>query len=347
MDTVKAKFKFVSEAGADGKTTIVSVKTIQLTGQSEVYVFPPNLQTNTSHVQLFNNSVVKNVVKSLRTRNKYRNVIITLTEELVAIYLDEEGNVVFHDLYLEELSTETISSGAPPTSKPSRTLAKDMVLEKFTGDNFNANSWLKVFIRECTRVGITEERYVETLRLFLDKSALEWFIIFEKNNSLINNWGVWSNSFLDTFSVQSWSEVAYALNFKYLSGSLLEFALKKRRLILETDEKMSLATQLNLIVVSLPKSIQNKLDKKGLSNAEDLMSRLKQLGHTSEKENKKTPASSFCKFCESLGFANRSHDESVCRLKKGKSNEKNNKIRMANNTEAQDIISMADEAKNS
>lgn len=80
---------------------------------------------------------------------------------------------------------------------------------------------------------------------------------------------------------------------------------------------------------------------------EDLMAALKQFGQVNEKEVKKQSTAKPCSFCESQGFANRFHDESVCRLKKGRSNAtKNEKIRVVNNTEAQNVISMAEEAKN-
>lgn len=89
----KAKFHFVSEAGYDAKSTIVKVKTIQLGNQPEIFQFPKNKQTSDQHKQLFDTNVVKNVVKSLKTRNKFRKVVITLTEDLQNIYMDEEGNV--------------------------------------------------------------------------------------------------------------------------------------------------------------------------------------------------------------------------------------------------------------
>ncbi|EFN70398.1 hypothetical protein EAG_00597, partial [Camponotus floridanus] len=99
---IKAKFYFVSEAGIDPKTTIVKVKRIQLLDQEESFLFPANKQTSDKHEQLFENPIVKNVVKSLKVRNKFRNVVLTLSKELEKIYLDTEGNVVFHDEYLEE-----------------------------------------------------------------------------------------------------------------------------------------------------------------------------------------------------------------------------------------------------
>lgn len=85
---------------------MVKVKTIQLVDQEEIFVFPKEQQTSKAHKLLFATNVVKNVVKSLNVRDKYRNVVISLTDELRKIYLDEEGNVVFHDLYLDEVQAK-------------------------------------------------------------------------------------------------------------------------------------------------------------------------------------------------------------------------------------------------
>ncbi|KAK0156700.1 hypothetical protein PV328_012421, partial [Microctonus aethiopoides] len=189
------------------------------------------------------------------------------------------------------------------------------------GENLKADTWLQLFKQECERVGITPDKYAETLRLFLEKSALDWFHSCMKNNPLENNWEIYNNSFLETFSVQSWAEITYAYDFKFLNGSLLEYALKKRNLLLEADEDMALNTQINMIVISLPKSIQNKLEKKRLTNIEDLMSKLKQIGHFNEPKKEK-PKSQInktpCPFCEKLGYTNRFHPENVCRLKNQK-----------------------------
>ncbi|KAK0075252.1 hypothetical protein PV326_011751, partial [Microctonus aethiopoides] len=176
-------------------------------------------QTSTQHGQLFENPIVKNVVKSLKVRNKFRNVVLTLSDELQKIYLDIEGNVVLYDEYLEEVTTVQESN-------------------------------------ECDRVGIVQNKYAEVLRLFLENSALDWYNVFVKQNSLLN-WEAWNNAFIDTFSAQSWIDIAYAYNFKFYNGSLLGYALKKRRLLLEVDDGMSTNTQINMIVISLPNFIQN------------------------------------------------------------------------------------------
>ena len=77
---VKAKFHFLAKA--EGKSTIVKVKTVQLVGQPDIFSFPQNNQTAAQHEQLFQVAVVKGVVKSLKIRNKFRNVIITITDRV-------------------------------------------------------------------------------------------------------------------------------------------------------------------------------------------------------------------------------------------------------------------------
>lgn len=352
---MKAKFHFISEAGADSKSTVIKVKSIQLVGQEEIFLFPHDKRTSAHHIKLFNTTTVKNVVKSLKTRNKFRNVLITLTEELQSVYLDEEGNVVLGEEYLEEATTIQVNDRNPNIiERSSRSLAKDIVLEKFNGDNFKANTWLLMFVRECNRVGIDENKYAETLRLFLEKSALDWFNVFLKENTLQNDWENWNNAFLETFSVQSWADIAYAYDYKYLNGSFLEYALRKRSLLLEVNDRITLDTQIDLIVIKLPKFIQNKIERKTIVNIEDLMSKLKHFGNLSVKSDEISNSSSLkqkqsnpCVICEKLGFKGRYHPEHKCRLKdKQISNVKNDKIKIVNNVDCEKSIANIEEAKN-
>lgn len=353
---VKAKFYFVSEAGADLKSTVIKVKRIQLLGQEESFLFPADKQTSAQHRQLFENPIVKNVVKSLKTRNKFRNIMLSLSDELQKIYLDIEGNVVFYDEYLEEFTSvqESVSNVNKETlifERKTSSLLKDMVIEKFNGENQNVNVWIRLFIQECDRVGIVQTKYAEVLRLFLEKAALDWYNVFIKQNSLLN-WEAWNNSFIDTFSAQSWLEIAYAYNFKFYQGSLLEYALKKRKLLLEVDDSMSINTQINLIVINLPTFIQNKLEKKSIVNIENLMSKLAQFGKINEIKksnvnknfsNVKVP----CSICDKLGFKDRFHLESLCYNKDKQSKKiKNENIRVTNNNEIQKVVANCEEAKN-
>lgn len=300
--------------------------------------------------------MAKGVVKSLKTRNKFRNVVISLSEELQSIYLDSEGNVVFHDFYLEEAQTTPFptTQGHPPNPlpqiKPIHSIAKDMVLEKFNGEKSNAKVWLELFISECKRLEIGEDKFAEVLRLFLEGSASEWYMNFLRVNSLTHPWEFWHNSFTDTFSQISWSDIEYAYAFKYLNGSYLNFALKKRSLLLDVDPDLTLSSQINLIMIALPPFARSKLFRKELVSMEDLMSRLRQMEHKTIKlskvDNKQDSQLERkpCGYCEKMGFKNRFHPENLCRLKM--SNSKNSKIKIANNLELQEVVSACEESKN-
>lgn len=352
---VKAKFHFVSEAGADSKSTVIKVKRIQLLGQEESFLFPIDKQTSSYHKQLFDHPIIKNVVKSLKVRNKFRNVILALSDELKKIYLDSEGNVVLYDEYLEEFNTVQESNVNRESTelfeRRTNSLVKDIVVEKFNGENLNANVWINLFVQECDRVGITQNKYAEALRLFLEKSALDWYNVFVKQNSLLN-WEAWNNAFIDTFSSQSWTDIAYAYNYKFYKGSLLEYALKKRSLLLEIDDSMSINTQINLIVICLPSFIQNKLDRKSIVNIENLMAKLKQFGKFNDSKNdniskkilnEKKP----CNICDKLGFKNRYHLESVCHNKNRQVQRlKNENIKITNNNEIQEVVASYEDSKN-
>jgi len=352
MPEVRAKFRFESVA-MDTKTTVVQVKTIQLVGETEIFQFPRERQTKTQHERLFNHSVVQRVTKSLKTRNKFRNVIITLSDELKKIYLDEEGNVVFDGYYLEEVGVDPPSSGVPTLQaqeKSIHSIAKNMVIEKFNGGNRNAKTWLHLFIQECSRLDVREERCAEVLRLFLEDPAMDWYLNFLKTNSLDQPWEYWNNSFMDTFAEISWSEIAYVYTFKYLSGPLLNFTLKKRSLLIDADPDLAVNSQINLIVTALPPFIRSKLIKKDVKTVEDLMSRLRQLEPVTNKQNKgedKIRAqinNKPCSNCEKLGFKSRFHPEKLCRMKDREfKSDRNDKIRIANNSE---ILSACEETKN-
>ncbi|OXU17890.1 hypothetical protein TSAR_006614 [Trichomalopsis sarcophagae] len=137
---IKAKFFFVSETCTDSKSTVVKVKRIQLLGQEESFLFPVDKQTSAQHKQLYENSIVKNVVKSLKVRNKFRNVVLTLSEELKNIHLDTEVNVVLYDEYLEEITTvrEPNVNREPTIASERKTssLVNDIVIEKFNAKLF-------------------------------------------------------------------------------------------------------------------------------------------------------------------------------------------------------------------
>ena len=129
-----------------------------------VYAFPPNRQSCIEHPRLIENTVIKNGIKSIVKRGQYRNLVMTLTSQMQAIYLDEQKNICFNGKYLDEIKNicfngEYLDEIKPPSinvtpvtptvleSQPRSlaSLTKDMVLDKFTGKNQNAQSWINTF----------------------------------------------------------------------------------------------------------------------------------------------------------------------------------------------------------
>jgi len=353
----KAIFHFASEA-LDAKTTVVKVKTIQLEGQDEIYQFPHDAQTSNRHENLFGHAVTKGVVKSLKTRNKFRKVKITLKEsEFLSEYMDEEGNVSFEGIYLEvvqaNIPTPTLTPSTTRSAQPEvpiNKIAKEMALNKFDGRNCNAGAWLEMFISECEKLNIGNNKYAEVLRLWLDGMALEWYSGVRKTSIVMPSWDTWNNSFIDTFDNKSWSDIAYAYEFKFLGGSFLEFALKKRGLLLDVDRDLTINSQINLIVTALPSEIRSRLVASQLKTVDALMSALSKIEpmtskHSGYPKDKQHNTDKPCSYCESLGFKNRLHPVEKCR-NKIKDKKKNENVKIVNNNDLENVICFSEEAKN-
>jgi len=56
---------------------------------------------------------------------------------------------------------------------------------------------------------------------------------------------------------KGWLPVTHAMTFKYLSGSLLDYAVRKQSLLLKIEKKMMEITLINLIAVGLPNFVRN------------------------------------------------------------------------------------------
>ncbi|GLV57225.1 hypothetical protein CBL_21023, partial [Carabus blaptoides fortunei] len=167
-------FQYVASP-KEKKTSIVNITSIT-TEDNKEYVLRQEMRFISDHEGLPKTDVYKRVKKSFTQRGQNRTVWITLTEEMKQTYFDEEGNIMFNDLYLEELiKTDKVE----PTEKKESQLnlkhiAEKFMIEKFTTKHSNAKQWLETFEKECRRFEINEgSTKIEILRLFLDKSYMD------------------------------------------------------------------------------------------------------------------------------------------------------------------------------
>ncbi len=351
----KITFTFASEASpSNPKTTIIQVKLMQLSPDGPVFAFPKELQGIDLHAELMDTSGGKLVKNALKVRGKSRTVHITLNSEIYKKYADSDGNPVFKDVLLEEWhpprspiysSVLTPPAGSsltdepqeiePVKLKPLSTIVKDMVLQKFGIRRTNASSWLDIFESECKRLEIPPTRFWEAVRLFLEGSALDWY---DSRRLTLEDadWDVWRKSFLDAFAQKGWSEARFALTFRYMSGSLSEYAIKKENLLINLHRHIDEEMKIFLIVAGLPLAVQEKLDRSEIPSVSELLRKLNALdrpdrsalsfdkSNATSTSNSSSNYSSFafssirprtpCPYCLKKGFE-RLHAESNCRTK--------------------------------
>ncbi|XP_018396891.1 PREDICTED: uncharacterized protein LOC108778173 [Cyphomyrmex costatus] len=351
----KLRFEFVVKSETDPKTNVLAITSIE-TPQGEIYKIPVEYQNIRHHEKLTTTETFKRIKTTLKLRHQSRRVWITLNEELRDTYLDEDENLKYEQYYLEEITNEPTSTSTTEDtlkrfleeSNVKKAIEK-FVIEKFTGKNVNGVQWLETFEKECNRLKIQkDEEKIEILRLFLESSCLDWYSSMLIKHSITSEWEIWKNNFHETYADKGWSSIKYAISYKYISGSLLDYALKKEKLLLEVNKAIDTCTLIDLMAVGLPEFIINRIDRQKLRETEDLFRELRSLEHMikkkntenknfnkyikddSEKKQQKRP----CKICEKKGKMNRFHPESACWFKANENdNKEKNQIKFVNNTE--------------
>jgi len=219
------------------------------------------------------------------------------------------------------------------------------MIEKFTSRHSNAKQWIETFEKECTRLDITQdEMKIEILRLFLDKSCADWYCATLTKLTVTAKWSEWKNRFLETFADKGWSTVTYALSFKYKEGSLIDYAMRKERLLLDMNREIDTKTLIALIAVGLPEFIMNKIDKKLCKDSTTLFNEIRKYENLINKKFsskrqkidlniKKSEEKKPCKTCENLNKGIRYHPEEACWFKTKEEGKEKNKTRVtANNS---------------
>lgn len=361
----KLRFEFALLPASDPKTNIYSITSIT-TSDNKVYVIPEALQSASLHKEIIKTNAYSKVKNSIVKRYQKRKVWITMTDELEKTYIDEDGNLQFGGQFLEELNPE---QGAAAQQQETDTLGKlfekfventqenrpqslkhiaeRFALEKFTSKNTNANQWIDIFEKECIRFEVTkDEKKIEILRLFMDKSCADWYSSMIIKLTMNSEWSTWKTKFCESFTSKGWNPVTYALLFKYKEGSLLDYAIRKEKLILEMRRSIDTGTLVDLIAAGLPEYILNKIDREALTDTVDLFNEVSKYEHMvnrkrflptrkygNSKNNSKNEEQTPCRICEKLNKGTRYHSEATCWFRTREDDKvKKNIIKHVNNT---------------
>lgn len=319
----------------DRKTSSIAITSIT-TEDNKEYVLPQEMRFVSEHEQLTKTDVYKRVRKSFTQRGQDRTVWITLTDEMEQTYFDEEGNIMFNDLYLEQIiKTDIVASTQIKESQFNlKHIAEKFMIEKFTSKYSNAKQWLETFEKECRRFGINEDNTkIEILRLFLDKSCSDWHSATLTILTMEAGWSEWKDRFLESFADKGWSTGMYAISYRYKEDSLIEYAMRKEKLLLDMDKDISSKTLVLLIAAGLPEFVRNKIDKENCKNSTGLLHEIRKCENlvnknsfTKKKKDKQDNKKKFeekkpCRNCESLNKGIRYHPEDSCWFKKKERNE--------------------------
>jgi len=371
----KLQFEFKVKPGNDGKSNVICITSIT-TEDNRTFLIPEEHQAAGNHKKMTKTTTYEMIKKTLKKRYQIRKVWLELTEDLAKTYMDQVGNIKFGDEFLEEVTEEFATS---KTQEESSTLNKRLeklientqmakqedlqkisqqfIIEKFISKNTNANQWMEIFEKECLRFNIiTDEKKIETLRLFMDKSATDWYSSMIMKLSLNSEWSIWKQKFCETFANKGWSPVIYALSFKYKEGSLLDYAIRKEKLLLDMRNSIDSGTLIDLIAAGLPHVIINKIDRETLKDTTDLYNEISKYEHIINKKKvftrkndtintrKDNEEHKPCKNCEKLGKTNRYHPEEKCWYKQKKHNqERSSLIKHVNNSEIEAELNNTDQ----
>ncbi|XP_044759164.1 uncharacterized protein LOC123316917 [Coccinella septempunctata] len=224
----KLRFTFEVKPSQDGKSNHIAVTSIN-TEDGRIFLIPEDFQVAFFHKEICatkNFTIIKN---TLKRRHQYRNVWIALTEDIKKTYFDEDGNMVFMDMYLDEANQQISNCSSNTTqildeSNPMvkileklvknqekqkkqnvRQAAERFVLEKYDGRTTDSYQWLEVFEKECDRFEITDDREkIEIFRLFLEKSCVDWYNSMMIKLTFDSEWSDWRKNFCQTYANKGW-----------------------------------------------------------------------------------------------------------------------------------------------
>ncbi|KAF9420923.1 hypothetical protein HW555_002906 [Spodoptera exigua] len=205
----KLRFDFKMRGASNGKTTILCLTSIS-TPDGRSFTVPDEYQPTSLHKELITSQVYGRVKNTLGKRNQFRKVRITLTENMKKAYLDEEGNLLFENVYLVEIPDKVAEISTTSTSEDTikkllkkvleskeqtsevknlNKIAKDFMIEKFDEKTSNASQWIEQFEKECVRcVSGRNRKKIKILKFFLEKGSADWYTCMILKYSIESEW---------------------------------------------------------------------------------------------------------------------------------------------------------------
>ncbi|KAF2886147.1 hypothetical protein ILUMI_20025 [Ignelater luminosus] len=140
----KLKFEFAVKASPeDPKTNIMTVTSITSI-KNEYFIIPEKFQPVKHHDKLVSTPVYQKVKSTLQRRGQIRKVWISLADDVLSIYTDEDGNMKFNGYLLEERLIEDIQGKqltatitSIPEERKTKKLSEAFVTKKITANNSN------------------------------------------------------------------------------------------------------------------------------------------------------------------------------------------------------------------
>lgn len=254
------------------------------------FALPVEFQNLLIHEILLSKPTIQSAIHAIKPINGYRKVGVKIDIDLQKEYFDEDGNLSYKNLPLEEIADLSNISCFSKQSPEEFFLIKRIkeletklnlkdelklheVERKFILDKFdktqNPTEWLAQFESECIRHKIySASNMIEVLRFFVTGSPRNWYDSNLKKMGL-SNWPDWKSSFFNCFVEKGWGAVRKAFSFKHIGGSLIDYALAKEKLYLEVETNCTVETMINMIVVGLPLEIQDQLDREEITTLEN------------------------------------------------------------------------------
>lgn len=340
----KLRFEFMVKQSEDPKTNVMCITSI-MDIDKNIYLIPDKLQPAKLHDEVTKTQIFQKVKTTLQKRHEKRQVWISLTQELRKTYVDEDGNMQFRGYLLEQISLQSEQPVLNETSAEALTrilenfselkkepkqsnlkkLYEKFIIEKFTKKTSSVSQWINIFENECIRIGIDKDiEKIQVFRLFLDDPGQDWYNSMLIKYTVNSEWCIWKKNFCETFVNKGWTPIRYAFTFKYRQGTLLEYALKKERLLLEVNKVIDKHTLIDLIVIGLPNFVADEINRDNLQDTEDLFSSIRGLEHlvnrrleprgidSESKIKGRTLKDQPCRICEKEKKGTRFHPESIC-----------------------------------